>query len=124
MKYGIENLKIVWDLGESLGFAYKGAKADGKIGLEDLGQIMVIAPKIQPAIEAFKHVGNEVKDIDSEELENLTDHATASMGRLIEKEELLRKINKGIKAAFALGDFALEFVGKDEDEDEPVPAEA
>jgi hypothetical protein len=113
-KYGVENLKIVWDLGESLGTAYKGAKADGKIGLEDLGQFMVIAPKIQPAMAAIKLVDEEIKDLDSEEMQEITEYVSAGLGRIIDKEELLRKINKGAKALFAIGDFALEFTGKDE----------
>lgn len=67
----IKNTLEVITLGASMGKAFAGAKDDGKIGIEDLGQLIQIIPALGPALADISQVPAELKDIDSAELEQI-----------------------------------------------------
>lgn len=79
-KVGIENIKEVYTLIAASLLAVQAANADGKIGLEDLGQLMVILPAAGPAFDQIGQVGAELKDMDEAEEKELHDHIDAKFG--------------------------------------------
>jgi len=64
----IKNTLEVITLGAAMGKAFAGAKEDGKIGVEDLGQLIQIIPALGPALADISRVPDELKAIDAAEL--------------------------------------------------------
>jgi hypothetical protein len=59
---------------------YKSASADGKIDLADLGLVIALVPALQPAIEGIGEVPTEIKDMDLNELSELSAYVVAQLG--------------------------------------------
>ncbi len=94
---GIEGLKSEVDLGFSIFQGLKNAKADGHIGLEDLGLILPLIPKFQAAYAARLSLGEELKDLSSDELSQLAALIVADLGGVAD-EALQNKIVKVVAA--------------------------
>lgn len=61
--------------------AIDGALADGKIGLEDLSQLMLLVPTIGPALDGLDQVPKELGELDDEDLGKLEAKVDASLGQ-------------------------------------------
>lgn len=46
--------------------------SDGKINLKDIGWLLNVIPTIKPALDGFKQVKNEVADLSSDEMAELS----------------------------------------------------
>lgn len=73
-KYGVENLKQLVDLGYGIGMATDGALADGKIDFADLGQLMVVFPLVQPALDNIDLAPKEYTELDQADSDALDAH--------------------------------------------------
>lgn len=103
MAYGIKETKELLDLGFSVAGAIKSSMADGKIGLEDLGQMMLVIPKLSPAFTNIALVPKELGDLDASEQKELLDYAAQKLGELGEGKLVLI-----VTASLKLGLAALE----------------
>ena len=71
-KIGIEGTKSVLLLLITGVNTFKAAKADGKVDLNDLGLVLALIPKIQPAIDGVGVIKTEITDLTMDELADLT----------------------------------------------------
>ena len=77
---GIESLKCELDFGFALFGAFKAAKADGHLGLEDLGLVLTL---VNPATMAFNDrlkIGAELKDLSADEAQQLAEYVAGKLG--------------------------------------------
>lgn len=102
MALGIKETKEVLDLALSSLKAYQAAQADGKIDLMDLGQLMMLLPKVGPAVAGANLVGAELMDLDSVEGAELVAYVAAGYGLGSEKAK------KVVVAAFGVAVKAAE----------------
>lgn len=79
--YGIEETKKVVDLGLAVGAAVKGALADGKIGLEDLGQLMALAQAFGAGMPNLSQAAKEVGDMQSQDAADLVLYVAGKVGQ-------------------------------------------
>jgi hypothetical protein len=56
----MQNTKQIMDLVASLVKAVEASMADGKIGVEDLAHLMMVLPKIGPAVDGVNEVQAEI----------------------------------------------------------------
>lgn len=119
--HGVKELKeVISFLGA--GFkAYAGAMEDGKIGADDLAQIMVLALPAGPAFEGIGLVGKEAMEIDGDEKKELYAHIDAAMG-----EALAEKIGESVLIiAVEIASVLSEIKAKKAEDEKPAePAEA
>lgn len=78
----------------SVFMAVDGAMADGKIGLEDLGQAMLIVPHIGPAIDGVGNIPSELDELDDEDKAALQAKVDAAFG-----EGAFQKVGKPLFTA-------------------------
>lgn len=104
-KLGIENVKEVLKLGFAIGKGYKEAMEDGQVDASDIAVVIPIIKEIGPAFDGIKQVPKEIKDLDSEEAKELMSFAAAELGGVFSDEELIIKIDKGLKAGIAVVEF-------------------
>jgi len=64
--------------------AYKGAIEDGKIGFEDIGQLMVIVPYVGPAIQDVALIPKELVELDAADAKDLIDYAGSILPGVVE----------------------------------------
>lgn len=102
--YSIENTKEVLGLGFAVAGALKNAKADGKLGLEDVVYVMPIIQAAGPAVDKIGEVPKELADLSANEVEELMLYARGKLGEVISDDALKVKIEKGLKAALAIGE--------------------
>lgn len=62
-----KNLKEMLDLVITGANAGQLVMADGKIGVDDIGHLMILVPKLGPAFEDIKLIKDEAFDIDASE---------------------------------------------------------
>lgn len=98
-KVGIEGTKSVLLLVITGVNTIKSAKADGKIDLNDLGLVLSLIPKIQPAIDGIGEVKTEISDLSMEELAELSTFVMVEL-----------KITDGSKASEIIG-HSLKLIG-------------
>lgn len=103
-QYSIQNTKELFDLGVAAVMAIKAAKADGKIDLADLGQLMIIFPKAGPAFDQIDLVPKELGELDELESKELLEHASKSLGMAVEDPVLVEKIVAVLKVGTSLGE--------------------
>lgn len=77
---GVQNALEVVRFGVALAEAIEKAKADGKLGLEDLGLLFPMAPLVVPMIDGIGQVPKELGDLDQAELELLIAEAGKILG--------------------------------------------
>lgn len=82
----MENKQDVKEIKDVLKLVMSGYKAvvlsmaDGKIGLEDLANLMIVAPHIGAAFENIGEIPAEFKDMDSAEAKELVDYVRSELG--------------------------------------------
>ena len=59
--------------------AVKAATADGKVGLDDLAQLLVVLPKIAVAVDGADKIPAEVMDLDAAEGQELVASVAADL---------------------------------------------
>lgn len=94
---GIEGLKAEVDFGFAVFSAFQGAKAGGKIGVENLGLLLTLVAPAQKAFEARLSLGAEVKDLSVEEAGQLANHVAVKLG-VVNDAALVAKITAVMKA--------------------------
>lgn len=94
-----EALKLIFSLLKVLKVSKEN---DGKIDLMDMQNLMMAFPHVSPAIEGADTIVEEIKDLDEEEAKELLDFAMKEIGEALDKEELIVKIEKSLKAAVAI----------------------
>lgn len=62
-----QSLQAELDLVIAAAKAVKMAKADGKIDIQDVGALLLIAPKLGPAIDAIPKLKEHLKDLQAPE---------------------------------------------------------
>jgi len=117
-QYGVQETKQVLDLAFAGAKAVQDALADGKIGLEDLGQLLPIIVAAGPAIDNISMVPKEIKDLDAAEAADLMLYMKKHLDPMVGDAELQEKIEKGLALALALVEFLLTFKSADP---QPVP---
>lgn len=98
-----KNLKEVLDFAMSLHMAYEAANADGKIDLMDAGLLTQPVMKLIPAIEEIKKVGEEVKNLSSEDRAEMEQWLKATYD--IADDKLEMKVEKGLALALHIAEF-------------------
>lgn len=98
-KVGIENLTAVVDLGLALVEAGVKVSADGKVGVEDLAQVIAVLPLVSPAIAAVGTIPAEVSDLDAEEATALVAHVMAKLA--IDDAKAIKVIGASLKLVVA-----------------------
>ena len=104
-KKGIQHTKELLDLVFSLGGVVKQGLDDGKLDANDLGLLMLVLPKLQPAFDGIGEIPAEFKDLDEAEGKELLAHVSAGAAGVFTDEELKAKIDAGLKAGMAIYDF-------------------
>lgn len=77
---GIQNTLEVVAFGVALAKAIDEAKKDGKIGLEDIGQLFPVAPLVVPMVDGIGQIPKELGDLDEVEIEALMAEAAKLLG--------------------------------------------
>jgi hypothetical protein len=78
-QYGIKETKEALDLVLGGVKAFNGAKADGTINTQDLGQLLILMPLIQPAFDKIDQVPKEMGELSAEESAELVAHISAGL---------------------------------------------
>lgn len=107
VSYDIKNTKEVLVLAFSIGGAFKAANADGKIGYEDIGQLMTVIPSFGSAFEDIAKVPAELKDMSAEEAQELRMMITEKFGALVDEAKLVEQVNLGLEAMVCLYKFVM-----------------
>ena len=103
VKTDIKDTKEALDFGFALIGAIKASKeSEGGIGINDLGNLVVVLPKFSPAIEGADTIPAELKDLDKDEAKELMEFASMRLGESLNKKELVEKIEKALKAVLAV----------------------
>lgn len=95
-QYSVQNTKEVLDLGLTVYLAGKNSLADGKLGVEDIGNIMLVVPKVGPAIQDIGLVPAELGELDAEDQAELLEYGKQKLGD-IGTDKLTRIIGKSLK---------------------------
>lgn len=107
---GTKETEEAMKLGFAVAKVIKEAKEnDGKISSNDLILLTQLFPHFGPAFEGMDKIGAEIKDLDDAEIKHLLTVAASHLGGVLEKEELVRKIEKSLKVALAIVDLVGEF---------------
>jgi hypothetical protein len=78
---------------------YGLSMADGKIGFEDIGNLMVMIPHIQPAFDGVDQIPAEFKDMDAAEAQELTDYVKSELN--VEDSKVGRIIDSALSLVIA-----------------------
>lgn len=97
---GIQETKDVLNLMVGIAKAVKAAEADGKIGPEDLAQLIAIFPLIGPAMDHIGDVPAEFKDLSVAEAEELAAVVVAQLPGL-DNAKVASIVDAALKAAVA-----------------------
>lgn len=108
---GIKNALEVVAFGVALAKAIEEAKKDGKLGLEDIGQLFPVAPLVVPMIEGIGEVPKELGDLDEVELEALMLEAGKILGGGV-PAQTVKKVRAALKFAHAGYDLYMAFAEK------------
>lgn len=80
--------------------AGKSVMADGKIGVDDLSALLMLAPALQPALEGIGDIPQELKDMKEEDVAEL---AAYVMGRLaVDNDKAKEVVAAAIKVILAV----------------------
>lgn len=97
---GTKELKEVVDLGLGVVDVLHAAKADGKVGLEDIGLLLQLIPVVGPAVQGIDQIPAELADMDVQEASDLVAHVMAKL--LIDdvkaKEVVVAALGLGVSA--------------------------
>lgn len=103
MAIDVKNTKEALDLVLALYKAGDGALADGKLGFDDLAQLMAVVPKIGPAVADMGKIPQEFADLDSAEAAELVAHVAAGLALQDEKaKDVLDAALKVLVAGYGL----------------------
>lgn len=86
----------------ALANAGDAAAKDGKIDFNDIGLLIGLIPKIQPAIDGVKSIPSELKDLSSEEAEELVAFVTGEL--TVGNGKAVVIIEKGFKTMQAVAE--------------------
>lgn len=103
-QYGVKETKEALDLGIALAKLVVDAKADGKIGVEDLGLLLNLVPSVGPAVDGMSQVAKEVGELDEQDAADLLAHAAAKLAMELNDEKLAVKVAASLKVVLALGE--------------------
>lgn len=106
---GIQNTLEIVKFGVSMAEAIEKSKADGKIGLEDIGNLFPVAPLVVPMIEGIGQVPKELGDLDDAELEVLLAEAAKLLGA---DAAVAVKVKASLRFAHAGYDLYMAFAKK------------
>ena len=102
-KTDIKDIKEALKLGFALiGVIKESKENDGKIGIDDIGNLFKLFPLVNPAIDGADTIVLEIKDMDAAEAKELMVFASAELGGKLADAELVNKIEKSLKAVVAL----------------------
>lgn len=99
-KLSIKNTLEIVDFGVALAEAIEKSKADGHIGIEDIGNLFPVAPLVLPMINDIGMVPKELGDLDEEELEVLLADASKLLDGASNAQTVL-KVKAALKFAHA-----------------------
>lgn len=99
-KVGVAQTKEVLDLVLGLVKAGQDSLKDGKIGLEDLTNLLQVLPKVIPAIEGVSLLDDEFKDLSVEEGAELIAYVAAKLA--IENEKAKEVAVKALQSALSV----------------------
>lgn len=91
-KFGIKDTKEVLDLGFGCLDVWKAANADDKIDLNDLGHLLILVPKVKPAIDDIKLVLKELGELDAGDSSELLTWAAGRIGATVGDPIVVNKV--------------------------------
>lgn len=97
---GVVQTQEVADLIIAVVNGIKAVKADGKVDLSDLGQLVALAPSLIAAVDKIDQVPVELKDLSEAEAAALGAHLVAGLALEGEKARLVAE--KGLSALVAV----------------------
>lgn len=100
--HAIKETKELLQLVFGLVKAVESSMADGKLGLDDAGELLKLFPLVGPALENVSEVPKELKDLDEAEAAELLSWAKAQFDLV--DDALESKIEKGLAIAYAIAD--------------------
>jgi len=101
-KKGVKELLDVVDCGVALVNCGLLVAKDKKVSLDDLPHVFAVIPKLVPAIEGVKEIGDELKDLDSAEAAEVVTHVATSLA--VENEKAKAVIAASLKSVLAVKD--------------------
>ena len=102
-QYSVKETKELLDLVFVSGIAFKNAKADGSIGLEDAGQLMPVFLAAGPAVTGLDLVPKELGELDEADANEIVLYAGQKLPQLLgDNAKLIRVVNKSLAVAIAL----------------------
>lgn len=93
-KTGIKELSEALVFAISMGEALEMALADKKLGLEDLGLLVVPFTKAPDAVDGFGKIGAEIKDLDATEMAEIKQLVKTQLN--LSNDKLEAKIEAGV----------------------------
>jgi len=112
-QYSVENTKKILNFGFTVGAAVKGAGADGKYDLADLGQLMPVFVSASQDLQNVGMVPKELGELDEQDAAELVAYSQQKLPGVVDKADLIRKINAGLKLGLALVSFLAELKRED-----------
>lgn len=97
---GVVQVQEVADLLLAVVKGVKAVKADGKVDLADLGQLVALAPSLIAAVDKIDEVPAELKDLSEAEATALAGHLVA--GLALEDAHARVVVEKGLAALVAV----------------------
>jgi hypothetical protein len=97
-KFDIKNTKEAVVLTLKAGGAVKKSYEDGEFNASDLGNFFPVIPYVQPALEDMSLIPGELKDLDTQEGEELLSMVAADLGEIANAPKLISQINAALKA--------------------------
>lgn len=110
-KKDITNIVEIVKLVGAMSSAYDGAKADGKVDINDLVQLLPVIPYVEPAIKDAGQVIPELEDLSAPELDLLMAEL-AKVSIIGSKIEVLNKVRASLEAVRALYNVYVAFANK------------
>lgn len=100
-QYGVKETLDVVDLGLSLLVVGKQALADGKVNFNDVGLILSVFPKVQPAIDNAGQVPKELSELDEQDSAAVISYVKARLPEVTDDAKARLIAEKAFKVGLA-----------------------
>lgn len=101
-QYSVENTKKLLDFVFVTAFAVKQAGADGKYGVEDLGQLVPVFVAAGQDFQNVSMVPKELGELDEHDAGEIVAFAQVKLPGVVDKATLILKINAALAVALAV----------------------
>ena len=118
-KYDITALKAVVDVGVAVAGVVKNSLLDGKIDINDIGFLIPVIPTLGPFFENIGDVGNELFELDKEEMDELVAYTKPKVDAAFSDEKVKAIVSNSLRLGLHLGGLISALKGE---EARPLPA--